>query len=216
MNQEARIEELERALQERARRLADEYLERGRRSRDHLLADAKDKLHLREEREVLSAKTLAARRQKRLVQAGEIRLQGDLDRLRWALIESVLAQARERLRVLAADKTHYPTILVQFVCQAAAAIGCRSLTVHLNQRDHQTVGADWPAWCAEHLPDIEATLAAAPIDATGGARVESADQTIRVDNTFEGRTERLQEALHRVTMERLFASVGENGGPVNG
>ena len=216
MNQEARIEQLERALQERARRLADEYLERGRRSRDHLLADARDKLHLREEREILSAKALAARRQKRLVQAGEIRLQGDLDRLRWALIESVLAQARERLLVLAADKTRYPTILVQLIRQAAAAIRCRSLTVHLNQRDHQTIGSDWGAWCAEHLPDTEATLAPAPIDASGGARVESADQTVRVDNTFEGRSERLQETLHRVSMERLFASVAENGGPVNG
>ena len=216
MHQSARNEHLALAPQYVARRLADEYRERGRRSRDHLLADARDKLHLREEREILSAKALAARRQKRLVQAGEIRLQGDLDRLRWALIESVLAQARERLLVLAADKTRYPTILVQLIRQAAAAIRCRSLTVHLNQRDHQTIGSDWGAWCAEHLPDTEATLAPAPIDASGGARVESADQTVRVDNTFEGRSERLQETLHRVSMERLFASVAENGGPVNG
>jgi V/A-type H+-transporting ATPase subunit E len=50
----------------------------------------------------------------------------------------------------------------------------------------------------------------------GGARVECGDQSIRVDNTFEGRAERLQDELHRVVLERLFASVTDNGGLING
>jgi vacuolar-type H+-ATPase subunit E/Vma4 len=36
--------------------------------------------------------------------------------------------------------------------------------------------------------------------------VRSADGKIGVDNTFEGRLERMQDDLHRVVTERLFAS----------
>ncbi len=52
MNQ---VEELEAAILARADRLATEYRERAQRSRDRILREAADQLHLREEREVLLA-----------------------------------------------------------------------------------------------------------------------------------------------------------------
>ena len=57
-----RVEELEAAILARAHRLASEYREGAEQSRDNILRNASQQLHLREEREVLLAKAQAERR----------------------------------------------------------------------------------------------------------------------------------------------------------
>jgi len=49
------VAELERAILERAQKLAEEYHNRAQRSRDVILRTASEKLRIREEREVLIA-----------------------------------------------------------------------------------------------------------------------------------------------------------------
>ena len=57
------VEELEQAILAQANRLASEYRERAERSRDNILREAGERLHLREEREVLLAKLAGAFKQ---------------------------------------------------------------------------------------------------------------------------------------------------------
>ncbi|MCB1831331.1 MAG: ATPase, partial [Gammaproteobacteria bacterium] len=83
------VEELEQAILAQANRLASEYRERAERSRDNILREAGERLHLREEREVLLAKAKAERAYRRRVQANELQLRKEMDHLRWNLVEEV-------------------------------------------------------------------------------------------------------------------------------
>jgi V/A-type H+-transporting ATPase subunit B len=56
LNQDRQAEGLESSLLATAKSLAQGYLERGRQGRDHILAEANERLRLREEREVATAK----------------------------------------------------------------------------------------------------------------------------------------------------------------
>ena len=49
-----------------------------------------------------------------------------------------------------------------------------------------------------------------------GVLVRNADNTIRVDNRFEGRLERLADAMQRVIVERLFATATPMGSMLSG
>ena len=55
MSKEPTLDDLEQALMDRARRLADEYLARAESTRERMLRDENEHLRVREEREVLAA-----------------------------------------------------------------------------------------------------------------------------------------------------------------
>jgi len=92
MTQEAQVRELESALLARAKSLAEEHLRAAKAARERIVAQYNDKLRLREEKEVLAAKQTSEKQYKRKVQAAEIRAQGELDRLRWNLVQAVMDQ----------------------------------------------------------------------------------------------------------------------------
>ena len=55
MTRESTVESLEKALYERARRLGEEYLARGRQTRERMIEEENERMRLREERETLAA-----------------------------------------------------------------------------------------------------------------------------------------------------------------
>jgi V/A-type H+-transporting ATPase subunit E len=211
MNRESNIEELEAALLERARSLAREYVARGRRSAELIVEDANDKLRVREQREILAARALAERRRKRMVQAGEMRLRADRDRLRWALVNEVLEQVRRELVARTEDPRWYREFVGALIVEAGACIPTRPLVAHLNRRDLERFEDDWQSWTGSLDPRCEIKLASVPIDVSGGILITSHDHDVRLDNTFERRLERMREELVRVILERLFANVEETG-----
>ncbi len=86
MNQ---VQELEQAIMGRAERLAGEYRERAQRSRDGILREAAERLRLREQREETIAKSLGERSFRQQVQASELKMQSQLDLVRWNLVTDV-------------------------------------------------------------------------------------------------------------------------------
>jgi V/A-type H+-transporting ATPase subunit E len=54
-------------------------------------------------------------------------------------------------------------------------------------------------------------LSESPIETLGGVVVASADGRIRVDNTFEGRLDRLRARVQQVILERLLPSGFDTG-----
>lgn len=211
MSQEAQIIELEAALLARARTLADEHLRAARAARERIAAQAADKLRLREEKEVLAAKQLAEKQYRRKVQAAEIRLQGELDRLRWNLVQAVLEQVRERFLALTHDEAAYLGWLAGRLAEAGRGLPEGVLLLCLEPNDRQRLAAKLPALLAQALPGRELRLADERCESGGGFVVETADRRMRIDQTLEGRMERLQAELHRAIMEHLFASVPDMG-----
>lgn len=216
MNAVANAEELEAALLARAQRLAEDYLSRARHSRDHIIEEANDRLHLREEREVLAAKAMAERVYRRRVQASELKLQGDLDRRRWEWVQAVIGDLQQHLMEFATDEARYLSVLQRLLGAAARVIEQKELVAELNPQDLSRLEGRWESFAAEAVPDKHITLSPKPLRCSGGVRVMSKDQCIRVDNTFEGRLDRLTESLYQIIVEQLFAQPAPTEGMLHG
>ncbi|MCB1758530.1 MAG: V-type ATP synthase subunit E [Gammaproteobacteria bacterium] len=200
MNQ---VEELEAAILARANRLAAEYKQRAERSRDNILSSASERLHLREEREVLLAKAKAERAYRRRVQANELKLHKEMDHLRWNLVTGVQAQLTGRMSALCADREQYRPLLQTLLAKSAALIEKRELVAEVNAQDLEWLQPDWSEFTAG-IAGKRIELSRTPIRTIGGILVRSHDNRIRVDNTFEGRLERLAGQLHQTIIERLL------------
>jgi len=212
MSSLANVEELERALLARAQALAEEYLERARRSRDRILDEENERLRLREEREVLVAKALAERTYRRQVQRAELTRQEEFEHLRWTLIRNVMNALPEQLAHIARDEERYLPILAQFLAHAAHAIKHEDLVCEINATDLHRLHARWDTFARTAVPDCHITLHHEPRHCSGGLLLRTTDDRIRVDNTFEGRLARMEEQLERVIQDCLFATAGSTAG----
>ena len=216
MNAELMVNDLEAALLERAKSLAEESLARGRQHRDRVIQEENERLRLREEREVLAAKAMAERLYRRKVQSSELHLQEQLDQLRWRLTESVMHGLLERLHALVKDEQSYLPVVKILLATAASAIDQRELVAELNDLDLKRFKDHWAEIAREAAPDKSIILHSDPCTCSGGVRVRDKDNRELVDNTFEGRIERFIEELHRVVIERLFAQAVNIGGVAHG
>jgi V/A-type H+-transporting ATPase subunit E len=205
MSAQPDIDSLKAALMERAERLAEECLARGRQLRDRVIREETDRLRLREEREVLAAKAEADRLFRRRVQAHELRVEGKLDQLRWDLAQKVMGDLLDRLRTLAGDEQRYLPVLSKLLAHAAEHIEDEELIAALNSQDLQRLTPRWENLAKQAAPEKKIALDPMPCECTGGVRLQNKDGSIRVDNTFEGRIERSTEELYRAITERLFA-----------
>lgn len=207
---------LEEALMERAQKLADEYIARAEQTRAHMIKEANERLHIREQREVLAAQADAERLYRRKVQANELKLQGRLDRMRWSLIQSVFRGLPEQLDNITRDESRYLPLLSELLRNAADSIESDKLVAELNAKDRERLQDEWESFASKAAPGKEIKLSSEHCGCRGGVRVHSEDNRIRVDNTFEGRIERLTELLQQSITERLFAGDTDKGGLIRG
>ncbi len=216
MEADSQVSQLEQALVRQAESLAREHLQNAEAARVRIRNELESRLKLQEEREVLAAKAEAERLVRRRIQAAETRLAADLDRLRWALTESALAQMRDQVRQLTQDTPRYVQVLLQMVAAAAQQLPPGDLVVEVNAADYPRLSPDWAAQAAKLAPGRKAELVAHGQPSEGGVKVRLADNRAQVDQTFGARQERLAEELARVAMERLFASAPDLGTLVHG
>jgi V/A-type H+-transporting ATPase subunit E len=200
------VQELERAILARAERLASEYRDRAQRSRDNILREASERLRLREQREEAIAKALGERTFRQEVQASELKLQSQVDRMRWNLVRDVERHLKARMQALMDDEATYLALLQNLLAAAAGQIQGTDLVVEANAADHKRLAATWGAFSEAAAPGRRLTLAEDPINTLGGVLVRDTDNTMRVDNTFEGRLDRLRPRVQQVILERLLPS----------
>jgi V/A-type H+-transporting ATPase subunit E len=198
------ISGLESALAERAEKLAGEHLASGRLARERILSETRQRLRIEEQREVLAAKAQAERAYQQQVQSAELSLRADLDRVRWELVNAVLDDLPARLAELAGDDASYLPLLRDYLREGAESIERDELVVRVNARDLPRLRKDWEKYAKEAAPGKRLTLSPETLDGTGGVLIVSSDGNIRLDNTFEGRMERLEETLQSAVAERLM------------
>lgn len=208
MNDGQHIGGLEAALISRAERLADEYKAGGRHVRQEILAETNQRLHIEEEREVLAAKAHAERAYQQRVQAAELGLHSELDRVRWGLVNEVLADLPARLAKLAHNEARYLPMLLAWMREGVQAIEREHLVVQVNAHDLPLLERDWNNYAHEAAPKKHLELCEQTLDCIGGVLVTSSDGDIRFDNTFEGRMEKFSEALQGAIADQLIP-VGE-------
>ncbi len=211
MSESDQIAGLESALIGRAGKLAEAHVASGHEEHDRLLTATNERLRLEEEREAIAAKARAERAFQQQVQAVDLQLRAEIDRLRLDLVNAVLQRLPARLQQLAADEQRYLSLLRTWIRDGAQAIEEQELVIRLNSNDSQRLRTDWDNIAYEAAPNKSLTLGAEPITCDGGVLIASADNRIRLDNTFEGRRERLEERLQNAIAEQL-AAASEKGG----
>lgn len=204
MSDAEQISGLESALAERARKMAEEHLANGRLERDRLLAETRQRLGIAQDREVLAAKAHAEHAYRQRVQAAELELRAALDRVRQELSDAALTRLPAHLSALTDDDTRYLPLLQDYLREATQAIERDELVARFNARDLQRLQADWKKYADAAAPGKHLSLSREPLTCIGGVLLASRDCDIRIDNTFEGRMDRLGEALQGTVAERLM------------
>jgi V/A-type H+-transporting ATPase subunit E len=205
MKPEQQADNLEKALLERATRLAQDYIQRAEQQRNEIEHEANERLRIREEREVLAAKSEADRLYQQQVQANELRLQAKLDHLRWQMIQQLKDSLSKELKSLSEDEKSYRPVLGALIKHAVQAIETEEVVVEVNARDRKRLQGEWQSLLDEAGVKKKLRLSDETCDAIGGALATDPNNRIRVDNTFNGRIERLQETLDEIIMEKLFS-----------
>ncbi len=208
MNQ---VQELEAAILARAERLAKEYRERGERSRDRILREAAERLRLRDQREEAIARALAERTYRQQVQANELKLQSQLDQVRWNLLRGVEHRLAERMKAFVRDESAYLSTLKAYLARAAEVIESDDLVAEVNTQDLRRLAPQWDEFSREAAPAKRIELSSEPIATLGGVLVRNRGNRIRVDHTFEGRRGRLLNRINQTILERLLPTSFDSG-----
>lgn len=203
MNQ---VDELEQAILARAQRLADEYRERASRSRDSVLREAGERLRARESHEEAIARASAERTFRQRVQASELKMQTQLDRTRWNLIQAVERQLADQMRAFTEDSELYEPWIDTLIERSSVQIEHECVIISANARDQRRLHERWAAVLALLPPgkELRLTPAMEALNTLGGVRLDSEDRRIRIDQTFEGRLERLRPRLQQIILEQLL------------
>jgi len=209
-NQTDQVSTLKQAMLDRARKLANEHIAQGNISRQNIMQDAREKIQLMEQKELLAAKALAEREYLRTVQASEIHMQAEMDRNRWGMVLIVMEKLNGYLADLRQDKTRYREVFISLLKQAGDLIAQDQMTAFINEQDHKNFSPEWGSIASE-ASRFNITLSDETTDSHGGVRLLSADGSVMVDNTFEGLVSRQEKDLQKIIFERLFASVSGTG-----
>lgn len=207
MNAVTRSETLKAALLARARTLADEFLGQARREADQLIEEANTRVRRLEERENAVAQAMAERFYRRTVQSAEIKMREEAERLRWMGVEAVMEALRDRLRALAEDERAYLPAFGRLLGQAARAIEHEELVAEVVARDFARLQGSWESMARKAAPGKRIELSPECRDPIGGVVVRDVNNTVRIDNSVEGRMERLAADLQRVIAERLYGEL---------
>ncbi len=198
------LQALEDAIMERAKELAEEFQDKASRQCDTILRSAAEKLHLAEEREILTTRTEAERHFHRVTQASELKMQSRLDHLRWELVQTIQSRLTQHMQALCADHTAYRAWLVEMVRDAASALPEGDLTAEVNADDLSWLSAEWPKLVTEAAPKRNITLSHKATWGSGGIKLRTSDNRAQVDNRFEGRLSRYESKVQRVILRTLF------------
>jgi V/A-type H+-transporting ATPase subunit E len=185
-------------------------------ARERMLRESAARLAQAEARDRQAARAEADRLVRSRVQAAESRLTADLDRMRGALAEAALANVRRELVELAHDRERYLAVLEAFVAAAVQRLPPGDLVAEVNSADLNLLGPDWAGLAERAAPGRRIELAGHGCDSLGGICLRLADNSVRLDQRFEARMERLSDVLAEAVMARMFAGPPELGGAGHG
>ncbi len=213
-NQSTEVKALQKAILERAEELAGEYINQGKMLSSHIIQDARDKVQLMEKKELLLAKDNAEREYQRLCQASELRLQSEMDRNRWGLVQSAMDSIIQRVSDFAEKSPDYESVLFTLLENGVKELAIPVVVAELNNRDYKQLKSKVSEWIKQL--DVEVRLSSENCSCSGGIRLLSEDGSMMVNNTFEGLLSRKQNELMRVIFERMFSQVQSIGGGTHG
>lgn len=211
MEDDHRVSQLQQALLDQANSLARELIGNAEATRMRICNEGAERLATAEARERQVFQHEAERLFKRLIQSAEAQQTADLDRLRWALTETVLANVHNAMRELTRDPARNRPWLERLLADGAARMPRGNLVAEVNSADFSLLQSNWLPLCQRAAPERQITLACHGHDSLGGLCLRLDDNRVRLDQRIEARLERLAEPLAGIIMARLFAAPPELG-----
>ena len=206
------VKALQQSILERARELSAEHITQGEMTRNKILEDAREKLKLMEQKELLAARLHSEREYQRQVQANELRIHAELDRNRWGLVQSVMDKISRHLVELRNDDAAYRPVFESLLKSGVDSIGRKQLVATLGNDDLSRFHDDWASivetCCGS---EVEVKLSPEACHCSGGLRLASKQGDVMIDNTFEGIISRREDELQQLIFERLFSTVSTKG-----
>ncbi len=195
------IEEINREAEQKIRYILSE----AEKQADEIKAKAEKRARAKAEWIIRKAQTQAEIEKQRIIANAKLEIRKKRLALQEELISEVLRSLKERLAALSKDE--YFKVIMDLMLQAVRELGEEKIRVSSNETTLQLV--------AEKIDEIKAFLKentgmevsielGDKIETIGGVLVENADRTIRVDNTFEARIERLESELRSRIAKVLF------------
>ncbi len=160
----------------------------------------------RESQRILAEARIKARREK--IKAQETVVQQSFERA-WELLRTLA----EKRRAAGLD---YRTVLERLIRESVTSAGVGTLEVLVNVRDKDLLSENTLNKIAQEtgtqlgIP-VRLTFSAESLSCIGGIAVRSNDGTVRVDNTFESRSDRFREAVRTLVAKELFGRELQNG-----
>jgi len=211
------VRALQQSILERARELSAEHVTQGEMTRSKILEDAHEKIKLMEQKELLAARLHSEREYQRQVQANELRIQAELDRNRWGLVQSLMDKLIRQLVELGKDDERYQAGFKSLLRQAASSIGHPRLVASINNNDLARFHDNWQAIvCDCCASDVTIKLSPEAYQCSGGLKLVTEAGDVMIDNSFEGIIARRKEDLQRMIFERLFSGAPAMGGGFDG
>jgi V/A-type H+-transporting ATPase subunit E len=199
------VEQLEQAILKRAQDLVDSHTQAAQQQKTQILAESAKRQQLREHHETEIAKSLAEQHYRRKVQSSEIKMQAELDALRWNLIQNILNELRHSLDELCQQPELYLSLLQDYLAHAADHFPNKILCVRANSRDYNWLAPQWQQLIETiHLP-APAQLSLSETEFSGGFLISDLENQVRIDYTFEGLLERFEMNLCQEIHQHLFA-----------
>ncbi|NJE08238.1 V-type ATP synthase subunit E [Thermococcus sp. M39] len=195
------IEEINREAEQKIRYILSE----AEKQAEEIKAEAEKRARAKAEWILRKAQTQAEIEKQRIVANAKLEIRKKRLALQEELINEVLKSLKERLAALPKDE--YFEVVKDLMLQAVKELGEDKIRVSSNEATLQLI--------AEKIDEIKTFLnektgremsieLGDKIETIGGVLVENADRTIRVDNTFEARIERLESELRSRIAKVLF------------
>jgi len=211
------VRALQQSILERARELSAEHVSQGEMTRNKILEDAHEKVKLMEQKELLAARLHSEREYQRQVQANELRIQAELDRNRWGLVQSVMDKITRQLVELSKDDLRYQPIFEFLLTRAVESISYPRLVASLSNDDLSRFRDNWQTIVKDCCgSDVQIKLSPEACQCSGGLKLVTEQGDVMIDNTFEGIIARREADLQRLIFERLFSTASAMGGVFDG
>ena len=192
------------ALLARARRLAEEERRLAEHERERLLGAARQRVEQRRRQAEDAASLQAERHYRQMVQREELDIRAKLEKLRWTLIQSVLAEMSEVLGALHEEPQRYRALLLNLLREGCGAMQGSGVVAQLNSRDYSAFQHEWTQLLSEAGCEQPVKLSEERCECSGGILLRNEADDVRFDNTFEARLERLRPIIEQRVDEALF------------
>jgi len=195
------IEEINREAEQKVKYILSE----AEKQAEEIKAEAEKRARVKAEWILRKAQTQAEIEKQRIIANAKLEIRKRRLALQEKLINEVFKSLKERLATL--PKEEYFEIIKNLLLQAVRELGEDKVRVSSNETTLQLI--------AERINEIKAFLKEKVdrevsielgdrIETIGGVLVENATRTVRVDNTFEARIERLESELRSRIAKVLF------------